>query len=369
MTRHRSSATPLAAMYAALIVYASLYPFAGWRVPGVSPWSFLRLPFPHWWTAFDLISNLLGYMPFGALAFGALVRSGWRVGVALFVATMLGGAVSFSMELLQNFLPQRVSSNVDLALNFVGTFWGALVGAAMHWQGGVERWHAVRQRWFITRSAGGLALLVLWPVGLLFPQPVPFGGGQVWPRLRDGLADWLQDSSLWNWLEPLLSGDANVTPLSPLSEFIVIMLGLLGPCLMAYAVSRPGWRRIVLALGAVAMGVVAMTLSTALNFGPQHAFAWRTPTAVAAVVASVAIAVLLSWAPRRAVTGMALIVLAALVTVIGQAPADSYLVESLQAWEQGRFIRFHGVAQWVGWLWPYAAMAWLLARIGARDSE
>ena len=26
---------------------------------------------------------------------------------------------------------------------------------------------------------------------------------------------------------------------------------------------------------------------------------------------------------------------------------------SLQAWEQGRFIRFHGLAQWVGWLWPY----------------
>ena len=32
--RHRSSAVPLAWLYAALIVYASLYPFAGWRVPG-----------------------------------------------------------------------------------------------------------------------------------------------------------------------------------------------------------------------------------------------------------------------------------------------------------------------------------------------
>jgi hypothetical protein len=26
-------------------------------------------------------------------------------------------------------------------------------------------------------------------------------------------------------------------------------------------------------------------------------------------------------------------------------------------------VRFHGIAQWVGWLWPYAAMAWLLARV------
>ena len=37
MPRHRSSAVPLAWLYAALIVYASLYPFAGWRVPGL--WS------------------------------------------------------------------------------------------------------------------------------------------------------------------------------------------------------------------------------------------------------------------------------------------------------------------------------------------
>ena len=31
--RHRSSAAPLAALYAALIAYASLSPFTGWSVP------------------------------------------------------------------------------------------------------------------------------------------------------------------------------------------------------------------------------------------------------------------------------------------------------------------------------------------------
>ena len=41
-------------------------------------------------------------------------------------------------------------------------------------------------------------------------------------------------------------------------------------------------------------------------------------------------------------------------------------VRTLQGWEQGRFVRFHGLAQWVGWLWPYAAMAWLLGRLGSR---
>jgi hypothetical protein len=56
--------------------------------------------------------------------------------------------------------------------------------------------------------------------------------------------------------------------------------------------------------------------------------------------------------------------LAALVAVVAQAPADPYLAQSLQGWEQGRFVRFHGLAQWLGWLWPWLAMAWLLARLG-----
>ena len=169
MATHRSSAVPLAGMYAALIVYASLYPFLGWRVPGVSPWAFLTLPWSRWWTGFDLVSNLLGYMPFGALLLGALVRSGIRLTRAFAIAVAAGSALSLSMELLQNYLPHRVSSNVDLALNIAGTLLGALLAAAVHTHGGLARWQIVRERWFIDRSAGGLTLLVLWPVGLLFP--------------------------------------------------------------------------------------------------------------------------------------------------------------------------------------------------------
>ncbi|MFL6660715.1 MAG: VanZ family protein [Rhizobacter sp.] len=369
MAVHRSSAAPLAAMYAALIVYASLYPFTGWRVPGISIWAFLARPWWHWWTWFDLISNLLGYLPLGMLVLGALVRWGWPVWRAFAVAVACGAALSFSMELLQNFLPQRVSSNVDLALNIAGTAIGALLGAAIHLLGGVSRWQTVRERWFIGHSAGGIALLVLWPVGLLFPGPVPFTFGAFWPRLRDALADWLADSAAAPWLEPWLQPDDSTVALSSGSEFMAIAMGLLAPCLVAYAVSRPGWRRIVLAAGAAATGLVAVTLSTALNFGPQHSLAWRTPPTEAALAAGFIVALLLAWVPRRAAAGVGLIVLAALAVFATQAPADAYFTESLQGWEQGRFIRFHGVAQWIGWLWPYVAMAYLLARIAARDSE
>lgn len=368
MAAHRSSAVPLAAAYAALIVYASLYPFSGWTLPGVSVWAFLSLPFPRWWTGFDLASNLLGYLPLGALVFGGFVRSGWRPSLAVALAAACGLALSFAMELLQNFLPNRVPSNLDMALNAGGALIGALSGWAVHARGAVERWQSLRDRWFTDRSGGALALLVLWPVGLLFPAPVPFAGGQVWPRLREGLAQWLEDSALAAFFEPLLQEDTDLSPLSPISELVATSLGLLGPCLVAYAVSRPGWRRIVLSVGALAIGFAATTLSTALNFGPQHWLDWRTPTSMAALVAGLAAAMLLAWVPRRAAAGVGLMVLTALVVVIGQAPPDAYFSESLQAWEQGRFIRFHGLAQWIGWLWPYVAMAWLLSRVAARDT-
>jgi len=367
MASHRSSAAPLAAMYAALIVYASLYPFTGWYVPGVSIWAFVTRPWWHWWTWFDVIANLVGYLPLGALAFGAFVRSGWTTGRAFAAATVTGSGLSFAMETLQNFLPQRVSSNVDLALNIAGTALGALIGLGLHLAGAVERWQAVRERWFIDRSAGGLALLVLWPIGLLFPGPVPFTFGPFWARLRDAFADWLQDSAVAPWFEPLLRADDSGASLSSGSEFMAIALGLMAPCLVAFTISRPGWRRLPLAAGAAAMGLVAITLSTALNFGPQHSLAWRTPPAEAALAAGLVVAMVLAWVPRRAAAGLGLIALAALVAIVAQAPADAYFAESLQGWEQGRFIRFHGVAQWVGWLWPYVAMGYLLMRIAARD--
>ncbi len=367
--RHRSSATPLAWSYAALIVYASLYPFSDWRWPGVSPWAFLGAPWPRWWTGFDLVSNLLGYVPLGGLLFAAGARSGSSVTLSFARAVVLGSLLSLTMEGLQNYLPKRVSSNLDLGLNAAGALVGASIGVLLHAYGGVERWQRVRDRWFIDRSAGGLWLLLLWPVGLLFPAPLPFGLGQVLPRLQSvlsvALADTTVSQQLESWLEDVEFTSAGLTAGG---EFMVTALGVLCPCLVAFAVARAGWRRLILLAGAGGVGVMTTTLSTALNFGPQHALAWASPFVIAAAGFGLLAGLALCWVPRRAAAALGLMALAALVTLVSQAPADPYFADSLQGWEQGRFIRFHGVAQWVGWLWPYAAMAHLLARVAARDA-
>jgi hypothetical protein len=48
------------------------------------------------------------------------------------------------------------------------------------------------------------------------------------------------------------------------------------------------------------------------------------------------------------------------LSLLNDASADVYFAMTLQTWEQGRFIRFHGLIQWLGWLWPYALLAYLV---------
>jgi hypothetical protein len=122
-----------------------------------------------------------------------------------------------------------------------------------------------------------------------------------------------------------------------------------------------------MAFGALALAALGMTLSTWLNFGPRHALAWVTPWSGPAVGLATLVVLLLAPLSRALVLGVGLIVLTGLVVSVAQAPADPYFALSLQAWEQGQFVRFHGLAQWIGWLWPYAAIAWMLSRLSVRS--
>lgn len=368
-TRHRSSAAPLALAMAALVVYASLYPFTPWQWPaGQSLLRLMVLQWPPWLTPTDMLLNLLAYVPLGMLAFVAARRSGWPFAAAFVLAVAGAALLSYLLEVAQSFLPGRHPSLKDWAMNALGALLGAALGAILHTLGWIGRWQRLRTRWFVPRSAGALALLALWPVAMLFPTPVPWGLGQIGPRLEEWLAALVAGVPWAQEIHAALAGGAAATrAMSPAAMALTSALGLLAPCLLAFAVSEPGRRRLVLAAGALVLAFVAMTLSTLLNFGPEHALAWITPVTRIAVLAAVAAALALALLPRRLVMGLALIALAALVVLVSRAPTDPYFAANLQSWEQGRFVRFHGLAQWIGWGWPFAAMAWLLARLADRD--
>jgi hypothetical protein len=54
------------------------------------------------------------------------------------------------------------------------------------------------------------------------------------------------------------------------------------------------------------------------------------------------------------------------LSLLNQAPESAYFAQTLATWEQGRFIRFHGLAQWLGWVWPFAVLAYVVAALSRR---
>lgn len=362
---HKTSAWPLALVYVGLIVYASLYPFSEWRYQGIMPWAYLGSPLPKYWTGFDVTSNVLGYMPLGfLLALGAL-RTG-RGQHAVGLATLAGCILSLTMEALQSYLPARVPSNVDFGLNGLGTWLGAMIAWALEKMGGIDRWSRVRARWFVADARGGLVLLALWPVALLFPAAVPFGLGQVLERLDATLADALADTPFLDWL-PVM--DIELQPLVPGVELVCVVLGVMIPCLLGFCIIRSLARRILFLLLVFVLGIGFSALSAALSYGPEHAWAWLSLPVKAGLATALALGVLSLWVPRRLSAALLLLALGVHLSLLNQAPTSPYFAQTLSAWEQGRFIRFHGLAQWLGWLWPYAALVYVLIHVGGREPK
>jgi VanZ family protein len=361
----RSTATPLAWAYVALVLYASLFPFSGWRwPPGQGPLELMALPWPRWQGRFDIVSNLVGYVPLGLLLCIAQLRQRRPAWWALLFAGGVATGLSYLTEFTQNFLPERYPSVVDLLLNGAGAALGALLAIGLKAAGGLQRWQMLRERWFYADASAGLALMALWPVALLFPAPVALGLGQVVERLRQVLLELLANVPWAQHAAALLEAAAPwPQPPSMALEGAVQFVGLLAPCLLAFALGPASWRRGALALLVAVGGFLATTLCTALSFGPEHALAWVSDTSVLAWAAALLLAGLGCMVPSHVAATLGLMALTALAVLVAQVDSDPYFALSLQAWEQGRFIRFNGLAQWIGWLWPYATLAWLFTRL------
>jgi len=112
----------------AIVVYGSLYPWHFTFAGRPEPVSLLLHSWPAVWDRFvlrDVVINVLLYMPLGAVACLAWLPRFPRAAAA--AATAFGFALSLSMELLQNYVPGRVTSLSDLATNTLGAAAGALL--------------------------------------------------------------------------------------------------------------------------------------------------------------------------------------------------------------------------------------------------
>jgi VanZ family protein len=355
----KTAAWPLAGIYAALIVYASLYPFENWRSQGVDWTAFVFAPWPKYWTGFDVLSNVLGYAPLGFIVTLALRRSARHL-PAIILSLLAGTLLALCMESLQLFLPARVPSNVDWGLNTLGTFLGAVSGWTLERFGFLDRWSRFRANWFLPDAKGSLVLMALWPVALLFPAPVPLGLGQVLERTEDALALYLQDTP---WLDWLPVREVELQPLLPIYESFCVCLGLLIPAMLAFSLIRHLYQKAIAWGLLMGMGVGSTALSAALTYGPSNAWGWINPPVQLALILAVLFSVPLFWFQEKTLQVLALVSLVLQLTMLNNASASAYFSLTLQNWEQGQFIRFHGLIQWMGWLWPFVLVAYLMQRL------
>jgi VanZ family protein len=344
--------------YLLLIVYASWYPFSGWRSTGLSPLTFLNLTPQQYYTRFDVMVNIVGYAPFGALLVLAMypaVRGVW----AVLLATLGGILVAGAMETVQNYLPSRVPSNLDLLTNAVGCLAGAVLGAL--WARSLldqSRLYRLRRRWFAPHASQGLVLLALWPLAQIYPQGYLFGHGQVLPIISDWLSEWLDTNiDLAALLRPGLAMSAEQYWLS---ETIITACGMTGAALTLLCLMRRGAPRFTLVLLMLLAALLVKTLATSLLFTPENAFVWITPGAEGGFLIGLIMLAGLAWAPQVAQRRLAVVTLLLSLAVVNTIPVNPYFVSTLQGWVQGKFLNFNGAAQFLSLLWPFFALWFLL---------
>lgn len=345
------------AMYALLIVYASWYPFAGWRDMGLGPFDYLWVKFPYYWTVFDVWTNIVGYMPLGALLVFAMfprVRPWW----ALLPAILAGTLISAVMEAVQTYLPTRIPSNLDLATNALGVALGAFVGALSgRYFLQDSRLLAVRHRWFSGEASRGLVVIGLWPLALIYPQNHLFGLGHLVPPLSSFFSD-LFDTPVD--LATLWINNAQLRAEQYwLADLIVTACGLTGAALMLLLLLRKQAPRRVLVLLYLLACIAVKALASALFFAPENAFVWITPSAAGGIIIGAMMVGGLSFAPPTAQRRLAALALILSLLVTNFTPSNPYYISTLETWVQGKFLNFNGAAQFLSVLWPFLAI-WFL---------
>lgn len=345
--------------YTILIVYASLYPFSGWQFNTLSTYLAQLRQWPHYLISFDILINVLGYIPFGALIIFSLYPRLGKLS-ALMIACISGFGMSWAMESLQFFLPSRITSILDIATNGLGTLLGALFAtfsAPLLLASG--RLHALRKRWFWRESSRELVVLSLWPLAQIYPQAFLFGHGQI----ANILSTWLEQSlgielHAHQWvLEKLnLSAEKYL-----ISEAIITGCGCAGAILFALALLNRHAPKFRLSSLLLLSGLGIKALASALMFGPDDAFLWLTPGAQGGIVIGVLILYGFSFTPVNAQRRLSALLLLISLILVNLIPSNPYFVSTMQTMPQGKMLNFYGAAQFLSIMWTFAAM-WYLGK-------
>ncbi len=343
IARHDGAAGTWLVVYALSIIYVSLTPFTGWTDSGTV--LTLLPPWPHYITFFDVLINLLAYVPLGLFGYIFLQP---RVGpkLAAVISILFGVVLSLSMETLQQFLPTRISSMTDLLANSGGTMIGVALTAWFAWTPHLEIVSNLRDKIFVKGRLANLGqlLLALWFITQLNPS-IPFlGAGNVinmllepWNHRTDAAAFWI----------PQAAGMA--------LNFCGIALFI---SLLVQRSLKPAW----FAVAVLALALVIKTVAAVMLLKEPLIPNWLGRETLAGLVGGVVLLLIFSSLRRRQRLIVAgLIILAGGVmsklAAIYDSPSEILRVFK---WPYGQLLNFTSLTQFINEAWPLAAVVYLM---------
>src|SRR5574343_1052160 len=350
MTAHTGRAAHShVALYAAfvnavVIFFLSLYPFTGWAYSGRPLFEFLSYPLPYYTRFFDNAANLLIYVPYG-FSLALLLMPRW---LSFVLALLLCLLTSITVEFLQEFLPMRVASNLDVLCNVAGGVLGAILAVSPLFRRRMHQLRQWRRRHFAEHSAVdyGLLLLGVWLLTQFNPA-MPLCGVVAYPQ---GLP------------QPYISPLENPRLFLFLLEAGGAMASLLATCLFLTSMLKQRadrFRGIILLLLTVWL---CKMLAAGVLLKPFALFQWVNPHLITGLAAGF----LLAWwgaglsrliQTRIAMLALVLAQTAATLWPLSEVQSD---VLSLFRWPYGHLLNMSALLDFLSDLWPVAALACLL---------
>jgi VanZ family protein len=342
----------LAGLYGLAIVYASLQPFTNWMPPTAgTPFFLFARPSPHW-TRFDVLANVIAYVPFGF--FVTLSSHSPRALVRVANGIAGGAALSFAMETLQMFVPSRDASTLDLAANATGASAGALLGLAFARSRARPAAIAFRYHWFLPGTFGdiGLALLLIWLVVQLNPG-IPLFATTYDPDLQVDPPQVTSDIDANDVTAVLLGAASSAFQLAGVGLFLAILLR----------------QRRFIGAAVIVLIVAAMLvkgIAAALLLKPAAWEHWLSPAVSLGIAAGTLLLLVAIWLPRPLQIAVAAVTLLASVLTPVLTPDVLFAHAPLSGfnWSYGQLLNFNGLTHAVLLVWPIAVAVFLFALAG-----
>jgi VanZ family protein len=340
-------------VYIGAIVYASLSPFFGWRVPE----GFLFLTWPRYFSTFDAVLNVLAYIPFGGMLAAMQLRQPQpgrerTMALDILLRTIAAGfALSMAMEALQAFLPVRVSSIVDVLTNTAGTALGAAALVNRWGRARLGQFLVWRYRHFASTSATGWGLLLLgaWFFAQLNPLIPFFEAGHI--------GNPFDVAAAVNPYEPMVL----------LPQAVGITLNVCGFSLFLSLLLHPAHPVLPRVLLVLVLGFVIKFAMASLMLKAPQMVEWMGPATIIGLSSGI---LLFAWFSRiglrwRAFWATLIIFAGGMMAKITSVYGAFDETLRLFNWPHGHLANFAGLTRWMHESWPLLAVllsAWIFIR-------